>query len=549
MARRVRSKLLTLGIEIDQDLLRSTPRPVLEGPPAMTPLAEASAEAKATRFDYRGADGHLATRHVEPWLVGVNAGHWYLVGYDLDRDAQRVFRLSRIESFPKVSGEATRDRPAEIDLPSLVAGAQAGGDDVADVDLRIAPYKALDVRDRLGSELDGEQVRSPGADRASTRRTVLAGARWITLESPAAWRREIAEIMEGIEALHTGDADLAATTAGTVRQGARVRSASSGADRLSGLIALAAYVQERGEVEIEELQGEFGLAPDRLVKDLETLFVCGDHGTGWEQDLIEAEWDGGVVRVRNADTLHRALRLTDAEATALLAGLEALDPGTQQVRSVVDSARRALREHLGTTQQGIGQAAPTTTGTMPTTTGPEEDRRSRIVSAILAAIRTGSPLRIRYSPPDRAGTSVRTIHPHELVSDGGRTTAHARCDLVGAERRFRVDRIVEVEPAEPDDTPENDGRTGTRTGIVEGEAWLRLRAPAAWVIEAFGAREIHDLDEGTTVIRLQDPVRSAVVDAVFEAAGALEVLAPSDLRAEVHALAGRSAADHTATRR
>ncbi|MCZ9336230.1 WYL domain-containing protein, partial [Streptomyces sp. TRM76130] len=36
------------------------------------------------------------TRHVEPWALECWRGHWYLAGFDRDRGAERVFRLSRI---------------------------------------------------------------------------------------------------------------------------------------------------------------------------------------------------------------------------------------------------------------------------------------------------------------------------------------------------------------------------------------------------------------------------------------------------------------------
>ena len=35
-------------------------------------------------------------RHVEPWGIVSWHGHWYVVGHDRDRDAERMFRLSRI---------------------------------------------------------------------------------------------------------------------------------------------------------------------------------------------------------------------------------------------------------------------------------------------------------------------------------------------------------------------------------------------------------------------------------------------------------------------
>ena len=75
--------------------------------------------------------------------------------------------------------------------------------------------------------------------------------------------------------------------------------------------------------------------------DLQVLFVCGDMGAGWE-DLIEAEWEHGTVRVRNAEPLRRALSLSAVEITALLAGLAALEPVAGRTEEIVAGAREKL---------------------------------------------------------------------------------------------------------------------------------------------------------------------------------------------------------------
>src|SRR4051794_36172622 len=77
-------------------------RPRLEATSAAFPaLAEAVHDGRVVRFDYRtAAAGEPSTRTVEPWGVVWWHGRWYLVGHDRDRDATRVFRLSRITSDP-----------------------------------------------------------------------------------------------------------------------------------------------------------------------------------------------------------------------------------------------------------------------------------------------------------------------------------------------------------------------------------------------------------------------------------------------------------------
>ena len=92
--------------------------------PATPPPATAASSSSATS----GRRGRPARRRVQPWGVVAWHGRWYLVGLDLDRGAERVFRLSRVVGPPKVTGPAGAfEPPAGLDLAEVVAGQVAGG--------------------------------------------------------------------------------------------------------------------------------------------------------------------------------------------------------------------------------------------------------------------------------------------------------------------------------------------------------------------------------------------------------------------------------------
>lgn len=64
---------------------------------AFEPLMLAARDRRPVTFDYRKANSARAEqRQVEPWTLECWRGHWYLAGWDRDRGAERVFRLSRI---------------------------------------------------------------------------------------------------------------------------------------------------------------------------------------------------------------------------------------------------------------------------------------------------------------------------------------------------------------------------------------------------------------------------------------------------------------------
>ncbi|MEU5715124.1 WYL domain-containing protein [Streptomyces sp. NPDC020403] len=64
---------------------------------AFEPLMLACRDRRPVTFDYRKANSaRPEQRQVEPWTLECWRGHWYLAGWDRERSAERVFRLSRI---------------------------------------------------------------------------------------------------------------------------------------------------------------------------------------------------------------------------------------------------------------------------------------------------------------------------------------------------------------------------------------------------------------------------------------------------------------------
>ncbi len=86
--------------------------------PAFEGCLRAVRDGRSLSFRYR-ASGRTAPepRRVDPWGVVSWRGRWYLVGWDGDRAAERVFRLSRVVGAVTATGEAgTVVVPAGVDL-------------------------------------------------------------------------------------------------------------------------------------------------------------------------------------------------------------------------------------------------------------------------------------------------------------------------------------------------------------------------------------------------------------------------------------------------
>lgn len=86
----------------------------------LTVLAGACRDRIGVRFRYADHGGRASVRRVEPFRLVLASGRWYLVAWDLDRDAWRTFRVDRISSRPAMEVRfVARPAPAE-DLGSFV---------------------------------------------------------------------------------------------------------------------------------------------------------------------------------------------------------------------------------------------------------------------------------------------------------------------------------------------------------------------------------------------------------------------------------------------
>lgn len=116
-------KLRAADIERDEATIVGLEPRVRTSEPAFGPIKDAVVARQRVKFSYRKPGGDSSRRTIQPWGVANWHGRWYVTGFDLDRDAPRVFRLSRIDGAVTTAG-----RPGSYDVPeghdpvAMVAG-------------------------------------------------------------------------------------------------------------------------------------------------------------------------------------------------------------------------------------------------------------------------------------------------------------------------------------------------------------------------------------------------------------------------------------------
>lgn len=111
-------KLTAQGLEVDLAALDIAEPRLTADEPVFDVFWEAVQARQEVVFDYRRS-GETAPRrrHVQPWGVARHGGRWYVVGYDTDRGAERVFRLSRVVGDARIVGSAgAYEVPAGVDV-------------------------------------------------------------------------------------------------------------------------------------------------------------------------------------------------------------------------------------------------------------------------------------------------------------------------------------------------------------------------------------------------------------------------------------------------
>jgi len=316
-------------------------------------------------------------------------------------------------------------------------------------------------------------------------------------------------------------------------------SGASTRDQLTRLLALAPYLQTRGEVSLAEVAADFGVSTTQMLKDLRVLYMCGLPGFG-PGELIEINVEAleddpnGLVRIDNAEFLDRPLRLGSNEATALIVALRALlDSSTVASREVVE---RTLAKLEAATEEGA--TPPLVDVRVPEPAPALKQARD----SLARAISTDRQARLGYLVPARDEITERVVDPIALLLRDGKTYLDAWCHLADDRRLFRVDRITAVDVLETSrEVPDLEPRD-LAEGLFEASpddlvVRLQLRREMRWFAEYYPVLTTEETEDGGLEVTLAVSEEPWFLRLALRFGHGLTVLDPADLGERVREVA------------
>lgn len=183
-------------------------------------------------------------------------------------------------------------------------------------------------------------------------------------------------------------------------------------------------------VSAEVVAEEFGITAKEVIKLLDLLQYTGPGQYGGE--LVEVHFgDGQGIHVIDSQRFDRPVRMSGAEASALLAGLSYLE----QMPALADSAE------VSQLIEKISEALNPETAIDVVTDG----RENECIALMMAAIDAQVQVQIEYASGSATHPSERVIEPKRMLTRDDRTYVRAWCTQAEALRTFRIDRIAHAE--------------------------------------------------------------------------------------------------------
>jgi proteasome accessory factor BC len=517
----------------------------------LSKIETAISRRKTIEFTYYTMErGETEKRKVDPFHLVFRGGQFYLIGYSHEREAVRVFRLSRIQGKVGYASKAEHDFSPPEDFDRRDYGSRADwqlGEEQGTAKIWIRERIAWLIERDFGSYGELRNVKksdgAPGKGRifetsyASERELIAWVLRWrqnAQVLAPDGLRDE-AEKRRGLLLQRHENGFRPADVVDRPLDEQPKRSRSNGRgdaairpERFARLVTLAGMLIEaakRGErLQVADLRERLELTEDELREDVELLNVVNFGGGTY---VLYAEILGDEIEVDSqpyGDNFARPARLLPLEAKALVAAIDLF--GDHLPQSDLQTARQKIVKALG--------HDPSEEGLEIASAGGGDAEIARIVNQSIAESRV---LELSYYKENEDQFTERRVEPYRL--ENGKEGWYVECYDLTKEgvRHFKLDRVKEArlsgEKFEP--RPEVEELAGVEGWMTHGEVptaevarvWVSPER-ARWLREE--RTVVEELADGAVVVELPYAGKPWLVREILRGAGDLVVLEPPDAR-------------------
>jgi predicted DNA-binding transcriptional regulator YafY len=517
----------------------------------LSKIETAISRRKTIEFTYYTMErGETEKRKVDPYHLVFRGGQFYLIGHSHERDAVRVFRLSRIQGKVGYASKAEHDFSPPEDFDRRDYGSRADwqlGETQGTAKIWIRERIAWLIERDFGSYGDLRPAKksdgAPGKGRifetsyASVRELIAWVLRWrqnAQVLAPDDLRAEAEQRLGLLRDRHENGFAPADIVERPLRDSPR-RSRSNGRgeaairpERFARLVTLAGMLIEaakKGErLQIAELRNRLELTDEELREDVELLNVVNFGGGTY---VLYAEFLGDEIEVDSepyGDNFARPARLLPLEAKALVAAIDLF--GDHLPQTDLQKARKKIVSALG--------HDPSEEGLEIASAGGGDAEVARKVNDAIAKRRV---LELSYYKENEDQFTDRSVEPYRL--ENGREGWYVECYDLTKEgvRHFKLDRVKEATLSERTYEPreEVEELAGVEGWMTHGEVptadvarvWVSPER-ARWLREE--RTVVEELADGAVVVELPYAGKPWLVREILRGAGDLVVLEPQDAR-------------------
>jgi predicted DNA-binding transcriptional regulator YafY len=524
---------------------------------------------KTILFEYYTMErDEVGPRKVDPYHLLFQGGQFYLLGYSHEREAIRVFRLTRIRGKVSYATKAEHDfrRPADFDPRAYANRADWQlGEERGVAEILVSERIAWQVERHFGryGEIreaeDGEKLFLTGY---SNQRGVIS---WLLglgvnarLQGPEELNKELNRRLKLLKDRHgrtLPGADAKATPADAVNARGAVPARSRGArraaavedgedaagrpdtairpERFARLVTLASILIRAGRagerVSIADVRERLQLSEEELYEDINVLNVV-NFGGGSYVLYAEIDEQAGEIEVDPepySDNFDRPARLLPVEAKALVAAIDLI--GEHIPEGSLASAREKIVAALGEDPMEQGLQVADAAG---------DD--SGVARQVSEAIVENRLVELEYYKENEDDLVKRKVEPYALTNGREGWYVASFDPARDGMRHFRLDRIKQATVTDESFEPRPEVDPGAevdgwlRTGEVEASRSARVWvAPerARWAREA--RRVVEERSDGAVVVELSFAGVDWLVREILREAGDAAVLEPADAREAV----------------